>query len=84
MTRLTIENENGLTNQRVAELIGLTYSAISRLRSGDRQPSITTMYAIESVFDWPVVDQLETRVSMSAAAWSQEFDRRIREHSTAS
>lgn len=83
MNKTLIDKNDTLTNQQVGNLIGLTYSAVSRLRSGNRLPSINTMYAIEAVFSWPVTDQLATRVAMGGpVAWSQEFDRRISEHTT--
>lgn len=83
MKKLVIDTEGGLTNQQVGELIGLTYSAISRLRSGGRLPSIPTMYAIEAAFGWPVADQMETRIGRGGAyAWASEFDRRVRDYTS--
>jgi len=82
MKRILIDTESGLTNQQVGELIGLTYSAVSRLRSGDRLPSIPTMYNIEVAFGWPVADQLEMRTAHGATAYSTHFDRLITEYTS--
>lgn len=85
MRKLIIDTENRLTNQQVGELIGLTYSAISRLRSGGRMPSIATMYATEAAFGWSIADQLEARVGIKGkTAWADEFDRYVREYTSAS
>lgn len=49
-----------VTNQRVAEDLGLTHSAVSRIRSGDRLPSINLVRKIAAVLAWPVEDQIAT------------------------
>lgn len=48
-----------VTNQRVAEDLGITHSAVSRIRSGDRLPSLQLVRKIEAVFGWPVSEQIE-------------------------
>lgn len=49
-----------VTNQRVADELGVSHSAISRIRSGDRLPSLQLVRVIEAKFGWPVAKQIET------------------------
>jgi transcriptional regulator with XRE-family HTH domain len=51
------------TNREVAERIGLTHSAVSRIRSGQRFPGIEVMGAIARVYGWPVNQQVDARVN---------------------
>ena len=78
-TRYT-KNEQ-LTNEQIASMVGLTHSAISRLRSGDRQPSMATMFAVEAAFGWPATDQLQTRV-LGTLAWAKKFETTIESFTT--
>lgn len=48
-----------VTNQRVAEELGITHSMVSRIRSGDRLPSINLVRQIADKFGWPVSKQIE-------------------------
>lgn len=73
MKTATYTKSEPLTNEQIAKLIGLTHSAVSRLRSSDRQPSIATMYRVESAFGWPASEQLETRM-LNAKAWAEGFE----------
>jgi len=77
MKTTTIIKGEKLTNEQVGQLIGLSYSAVSRLRSGNRFPSLEVMYKIEAAFDWPIQDQLRARLVGGAAKYSHQFDSRI-------
>lgn len=46
-----------VTNQRVGEDLGVSHSMISRIRSGDREPSIHLMMRIRDVLDWDITSQ---------------------------
>lgn len=46
-----------VTNREVAEVLGVTHSMISRIRSGDRSPSLDLMTRIAFEFKWPLEDQ---------------------------
>ena len=48
-----------VTNQRVAEDLGITHSAVSRIRSGDRLPSLALVRRIAARYGWRVEDQIE-------------------------
>ena len=50
-----------LTNSQVAEALGLSESGVSRLRSGDRLPSLDVMQKIEDVYGWTVQGQSNAR-----------------------
>lgn len=45
------------TNQKVADDLGITHSAVSRIRSGDRFPSVALMRNIETAYGWRLADQ---------------------------
>lgn len=47
-----------VTNQTVGLDIGLTHSAVSRLRSGDRLPSFEVIANIEKAYNWLAAEQL--------------------------
>lgn len=51
------------SNPTVAREIGLTYTAVSRLRSGARVPSVSTMLMIQEIFGWPCQEQMDARGS---------------------
>lgn len=46
-----------VTNQQVATDLGITHSAVSRIRSGERRPSLDLLIRIADVFGWSVDDQ---------------------------
>lgn len=50
-----------LTNGQVAEALGLSESGVSRLRSGDRLPSLAVMQQIEATYGWTVQGQSNAR-----------------------
>lgn len=50
-----------VTNVAVGKAIGLAHSSISRIRSGDRTPSLDIMLDIEREFGWSVRDQAIAR-----------------------
>lgn len=47
-----------VTNQRVADDLGVTHAHISRIRSGDRLPSLQLVRRIEVKLGWLVSDQI--------------------------
>lgn len=59
-----------MTNEEVGKRIGLTYSAVSRLRRGERLPSIEVMVAVSREFGWDVADQVKVRTSQGARMYS--------------
>lgn len=63
-----------VTNEAVAKRLGLTHSAISRIRSGDRLPSFDTMVRIDAEYDWPIQDQTDARL---LGSYHVEFERII-------
>jgi transcriptional regulator with XRE-family HTH domain len=69
-----------MTNQEVGELIGLSHSAVSRIRSGQRFPGLNVMLTISQQFDWPLDDQMQAR--RHSVNYAAEFDRRVNEKAT--
>jgi transcriptional regulator with XRE-family HTH domain len=51
-----------MTNQAVGELIGLSHSAVSRLRKGSRTPSLDAMLRIANALDWPLDEQITAKI----------------------
>lgn len=51
--------QRAATNAAVGRTIGLTESAVSRIRSATRYPSIRALKRIASAYAWPVEDQLK-------------------------
>ena len=60
-----------MTNEEIGKLIGLSYSAVSRVRRGERLPSIDVMVAIESHFGWSVSDQVKVRMSHGGVGYAR-------------
>jgi len=68
-----------VTNEEIGKKLGLTYSAVSRLRRGERLPSIGVMMAVETHFAWSVADQVKTRASHGAKAYARVLEEHIQE-----
>ncbi|QXJ40737.1 hypothetical protein [Curtobacterium phage Parvaparticeps] len=62
------------TNSEVAARIGLTHSGVSRLRSGQRNPSIVVMRNIENQYGWEVGDQVN---AIESDTFHAEFEAQI-------
>jgi hypothetical protein len=62
------------TNLEVAVQIGLTHSAVSRIRSGVRLPSVPVMAQIARAYGWSVEDQVQSR---EAGRYAADFERAI-------
>jgi transcriptional regulator with XRE-family HTH domain len=70
--------EGGATNPEVGKRIGLSYSGVSRIRSGDRYPSLAVMRKIRDAYGWPVGDQQALIPDHGRnMAYAHEFERRI-------
>jgi hypothetical protein len=63
-----------MTNGEIGKLIGLSYSAVSRLRRGERLPSVQVMVAIQDAFGWGVADQVWVRSSAGADGFARKFN----------
>jgi transcriptional regulator with XRE-family HTH domain len=50
-----------VSNQELGELIGLSHSSVSRLRSGERGTSVEVMLKIERLLQWDLHDQIKRR-----------------------
>lgn len=59
-----------MTNREVATALGLSESGVSRLRSGDRLPSLGLMQKIEAAYGWKVQEQSDAR---AANRWTDAF-----------
>jgi DNA-binding XRE family transcriptional regulator len=56
----------GLTQQQVAEMVGTTYSAISRLESGQHAPNVETLRKLSTAFSKHLVIGFEDDVAAAA------------------
>ena len=63
-----------VTNVQVGDDIGLAHSTVSRIRSGDRLPSIDIMVEIARVYGWSVERQIEARM---ADRYTGRFERML-------
>lgn len=61
------------TNEQIGQAIGLTYSGVSRIRSGNREPGRDAMVRIAAAFHWPVEQQIDALIGGRYAA---EFSER--------
>lgn len=66
-----------VTNQRVADDLGITHSMVSRIRSGDRQPSIALGAKIAAMFDWTLDEQAK---AMAQGNYGSLFEQRLDHH----
>lgn len=60
-----------VTNQRVGEDLGVSHSMISRIRSGDRLPSLALVRRISVAFGWPIDDQIS---SLDPKVYAEAFE----------
>lgn len=64
-----------LTNREMGEKIGVTHSAVSRIRNGIRKPSLEVMRKIDKRFGWTVQAQ---SASMQKGRYAKDFDLLVR------
>lgn len=50
-----------ITNREIGERIGLSVASVSRLRSGERTPSLDVMVLIEKEYGFTVQQQVDAR-----------------------
>lgn len=62
-------------NMWVGPKIGYSESGISRVRSGDREPTLGRMREIERVFGWDVCEQ----TALTPAEWVEKFEEVLEE-----
>lgn len=62
-----------ITNVQVGDDIGLAHSTVSRIRSGDRLPSVDIMVEIERVYQWKVNWQIRARMNGNYAEKFEEL-----------
>lgn len=59
----------------VTDRMGYTVPGVSMLRSGRRNPTLTTMRLIETSFGWPVPEQ----VGYAKADWTEAFNKMLQD-----
>lgn len=70
--------DGGATNPEVGKRIGLSYSGVSRIRSGDRYPSLAVMRKIREAYGWSLADQQALIPDKGRNMdYASEFERRI-------
>lgn len=65
-----------LSNVELGELIGLSHSSASRVRSGQRAPGYRVMLAIARVFKWPFEEQVAV-LDKSRAKYGAQLEERV-------
>jgi transcriptional regulator with XRE-family HTH domain len=63
-----------MNGRQLAEALGVSQAHASRLRSGDRLPSMELMWAIEKVLGWKAADQM---ASVRAKRYHTDLSERL-------
>lgn len=63
-----------MNGRQLASEVGASQAHISRLRSGDRLPSMAMMWSIEAALQWPAAEQL---AAVRAKRYHQELSSRL-------
>lgn len=61
-----------ISNIKLGELLGLSHASVSRIRSGDRLPSLDVMHKISYLTGWTMDEQTARR---NDGTYNVEFDR---------
>lgn len=69
-----MDQRSPVTNERVGEDLGISHSMVSRIRSGDRTPSLTVMLKMHEEWDWPLPEQALAR---TLGKYAEEFEARL-------
>lgn len=73
--------DGAVTHPEVGKMIGLSYSGVSRIRSGDRYPSLAVQRKIRDAYGWPLADQQALIPDKGRnMEYAHEFERRINAH----
>lgn len=64
------------TNASVAARINMTNAGVSRLRRGNRHPSVSVMRAIQKEYGWSMIEQY---AAMQHKRYAVEFERVLKE-----
>lgn len=59
------------TNTEVGARIGLDHSTVSRIRRGERNPSIAVMLKIQDAYDWKIEQQA---LAALAGKYGEQFE----------
>lgn len=62
------------THQVVADELDLTVATVSRLRSGDRSPSLETIKAVKQLTGWGIDEQVDAK---SSNAYHTELEKQL-------
>lgn len=73
----TTTHTEAVTNNEVANKIGLDHSMVSRIRGGKRNPSFETMASVERAYGWPLSEQ---SLSRQRGKYAEDFEAVINSH----
>jgi transcriptional regulator with XRE-family HTH domain len=62
------------TNEELAELLEVSHATVSRIRSGDRLPSLAVMDRIRTLLNWSLDDQADAR---TRGVYHEQFCKRV-------
>lgn len=71
-----VKERASVHNKEVGRRLGLTHTAISRIRSGKRLPSIATMRQIQLEYHWSIEAQT-VRHGEGGGAYGRAFERML-------
>lgn len=66
-----------VTNEQVAKDLGISHSMVSRLRSGDRHPSVNLMNRIKDLTRWKVESQMRL---FATPQYAEKFEAVLAQH----
>jgi transcriptional regulator with XRE-family HTH domain len=65
-----------VTNVDLGAKLGISHAQVSRLRSGDRSPTLATLVSVQKTLGWPVADQVKAfEVGTYAAGFEDAIKR---------
>lgn len=68
-----------ISNKEIGRQLGVSHAQISRIKSGDRLPSLQTMLRIQETLGWSLADQAVLHQQADRSEYAAEFNRRIAE-----
>ena len=69
-----MDQRSSITNERVGEDLDISHSMVSRIRSGDRTPSLGVMLKMHEDWGWPLEEQALAR---ALGKYAEEFEAQL-------
>lgn len=74
------ETQDRITNAAVGKRLGMSYSGVSRIRAGERYPSLPNMRKIRDVYGWSIEEQMALQPDKGKdMRYADALEKKIRE-----